>query len=118
MAITLDYLWPVNGTSTAPTATANPPEIPTSSVKFNAVAVQLSGDGVATSVQITHNLQLTTTELADSFPEVRFEPTAANAPSGFYVSAKTSNTVTVNWAGTFSGTFGIVRISRPFRPTL
>ena len=118
MAITLSYLWPVTG-ATAPAATQNPPQIPQSSVKFNEVAVNMVGDGSAVSVTVTHNLQLTAAELGAGFPEVRFEPIVAGGPSGFYVSAKATNTVTVGFnSATFVGTYGILRIARPQRTTL
>jgi len=118
MAITLSYLWPVTG-GTPPASSATPPNIPTSSVKFNEVAIDMVGDGSAVSVVATHNLELTPAELAAGFPEVRFEPIVAGAPSGFYVSAKATNTVTVGFnSATFVGTYGILRIARPQRTTL
>lgn len=117
MAITANYQWPVTG-GTAPAATANPPQIPTSSVKFNAVAAAIDGDGVSAGPLVfTHNLGITAQELADNFPEVTFEPTVAGAPS-WWVSAKATNTVTVSFSGTFAGTFGTLRVKRPDRPTL
>ena len=116
MAITATYQWPVTG-ATAPAATVAPPEIPTSSTRFNEVAASLVGDGVSTSIQLTTNFGLTAAELAAGFPEVRLEPNAANAPT-WYVSAKASNSVTIGFNSTFNGTFGVLRVTRPFRPTL
>lgn len=114
MSISVSYFWPVAtpGSATAPTSTTRPPTNPTSSVDFNEVVAQLIGDGTSTSVVVTHNLQITVAELAQLWPEVRLEPNAASAPS-VYVSAKTSNNVTLGFNGTFLGTFGIVRIKRP-----
>jgi hypothetical protein len=118
MALTLSYQWPVTG-ATAPAATTAPPELPTSSVRYNEVATQVIGDAVSTSIQITTNLQLTAAELAAGFPEVVFEPSQSGAPS-WWVSAKASNSVTLGFSGTFTSgvTFGVARIKRPDRPTL
>lgn len=116
MAITLTYEWPVSG-ATAPTANATPPNIPTSTTKFNEVIVSAIGDGTATSFTITHNFGLTPAELAALFPEVRYEPSVAGAPS-YYVSARATNSVTVGLNGTFVGTFGVFRVNRPMRTTL
>lgn len=114
MAITVSYFWPVAtpGSATAPTATTPPPQIPTSTVKYNRVNAELIGDGTSTSVTVVHNLGMTVQELAALWPTVGFEATVSGAPS-VWVSARATNSVTLGLSGTFSGTFGIVRISRP-----
>ena len=111
MAIVPNYKTPVSG-ATAPTATAPPTQYFESSVRFNKVRAELTGDGAATTVVVTHNLGLSPAELAADFPEVNVEPIAAGAPT-WYVSARATNTVTLGFGGTFSGTFGVVSISRP-----
>lgn len=115
MAITTNYYWPVAtpGTTTPPLPTTPPPTIPTSSVRYNDVVVQLTGDGVSTTVTITHNLELTAQELAADFPEIHGENLIASAPSGEWILSKTSNTVTLGYSGTSVSTFRLVRIRRP-----
>ena len=120
MAITVNYEWPVAvpGSTTPAPPTQAPPTVPgvPSSVRFNQVTALLTGDGAATSVTITHNLQMSAAELAIYWPEVRFEPIIANPPSGFWVEARAANTVTVGFTGTSPSAFGLVRIARPDAP--
>ena len=117
MALTNQYYWPVAtpGTTTPPASSSAPPTnpAPPSTVRFNEVAVQLSGDGAATSLVVTHNLGITAGELAQLWPEVRFEPTIAGGIAGFWVEARAANTVTVGFTGTAVGAYGLLRITRP-----
>jgi hypothetical protein len=118
MALTATYFWPVAtpGTTTPPASSAAPPTNITSSVRFNQVDVEVTGDGTSTTIVLTHNLEITPTELTQLWPEVRFEPIVASAPSP-YVVARASNTVTVAFVGTSLLATHIVRISRPFSAT-
>jgi|ERR1700679_3674070 len=119
MAITQQFFWPnaTPGSTTPPTPSTKPPTIPTppSSVAYNQVTVQLTGDSTSTSAVITHNFALTAGELAALWPEVRFESEVSGGPSG-YVIARTANNVTVGFSTTSSVTFGLVRLFRPFSP--
>jgi hypothetical protein len=117
MAIAIGYDWPVAtpGQTTPPASSAAPPTNTESSVKFNQVAAAVTGDGVTTSVVITHNMQITAQELTQSWPEVRFEPQVSGAPSPWVIQ-KTANTVTVGFSAavaTSIGVFDIVRIIKP-----
>jgi len=118
MAITVLYEWPVAtpGSTTPPTGTTPPPTIPTSTVRYNTVVAELVGDSSSTSVVITHNLALTTSQLAVLQPEVAYEPLVSGAPT-IWVSARATNTVTIGFSATSAVTFGLVRIRRPFGPT-
>ena len=121
MAIGITYDWPVAtpGTTTPPSSSTRPPTIPTSSVAFNEVVAAATGDGVSTTLTITHNLELTAQELTASWPEVKFEPQVSGAPSGWTIS-KASNTVTVGFSAvqaTSIGVFQLVRITRPYGPS-
>lgn len=115
MAISILYDWPVStpGSTTPAPSTQAPPTTPTSTVKFNDVVATLVGDGTSTSVTITHNLELSSAELGQVFPEVAFEPIVTGAPT-YWVSARAANTVTIGLSGTTSATFAVVRIRRPF----
>jgi hypothetical protein len=121
MAITVNYEWPVAvpGSTTPAPSNQPPPTNVGSSVRFNQVTALLSGDGAATSVTITHNLEITAQELSEYWPEVRFEPIVSGGPTGFWVEARATNTVTVGFAtasATSVGGFGVVRINREYSP--
>lgn len=111
MAIGQVYKTPISGTI-APTATQAPTQYFESSVRFNRVNVELTGDGVATGITITHNLGLSPAELAADYPDVGLTPLLSGAPS-WWVTANTANNTQLSFSGTFSGTFFIAKISRP-----
>ncbi len=114
MAITSNYYWPVAtpGTTTPPLSSTRPPTNIPASGGYNEVVAELTGDGTATNIVLTHNFQLTVAELAQLWPECRFEPILAGSYSPYFTN-KTSNTVQVNFTGTSASAFGIVRITRP-----
>lgn len=114
MAIVPNYYWPVAvpGSTTPAASSAQPPTGGTSSVKFNEVVAQITGDGTSTSFVVTHNLQLTTGELAELWPEVEYEPIISGAPT-HWVIARATNTVTIGMSGTTALAFAVVRVRRP-----
>lgn len=120
---TINYDWPVASPGTTPPAsTTPPPTITTSSVRYNTVVAQLIGDGLGplTTITITHNLQLTTAELAAQQPEVAVEYLVpAIAGQCIYVVSKGTNTVVLGCAVTMTAatTYATIRIRRPFAPT-
>lgn len=118
MALTATYFWPVAtvGTTTPPASSAAPPTNITSSVRYNQVDAEVTGDGASTTIVLTHNLEITPLELTQLWPEVRFEPIAPSAPTPWVI-ARASNTVTIGFVGTSLVATHIVRITRPFGPT-
>jgi len=105
MAIGKNYIFPVTG-ATAPVAAEARPH--------QQVEVEITGDGAATSVVLTHNWGLSAAENANGWPEVSFEPLL---PS-FYtekpqVTTKDANTVTVTVVGAAADEFALVRMKRP-----
>ena len=114
MALTILYDWPVTtpGSTTPAPSSQAPPTIPTSSVTFNKVVATLVGDSASTSVTVTHNLELTTAELAALCPEIHMEPLVTGAPT-YWVITRAPNTVTLGLSGTTAATFAVLRISRP-----
>lgn len=122
MAVVVNYEWPVAtpGSTTPPAASTKPPTYPAppSSVAFNEVTAQITGDNTATSVVVTHNLGLSTAELSAFFPSVTFEPLASTFYTGQpVVTARAANTVTIGFNTTGVSAFALVRIRRPFAPT-
>lgn len=111
MAIVPNYKTPVSGTI-APGASTAPTQYFESSVRYNKVVAELNGDGAATGVTITHNLGLSPAELAADFPDIGIENVVSGAPS-WWVTARTTNNIQLSFGGTFSGTFGVAKISRP-----
>ena len=121
MAITVNYYWPVTtpGSTTPAAANQKPPTIPVppSTVAYNEVVAQLTSDAASTSIVVTHNLGITAGELAELWPEIRFEPIVAGGPS-LYIIARAANTVTVGLAATTpAGAFSVVRIRRSIAPS-
>ena len=86
-ANTIAWTWPKTTAPVAPVGTLS-------------VKGVVTTDGTSTSLTITHNLGFSTAELAQGFPEVTIEPTAAlfygETP---FVSSKTANTVVLTTAG-------------------
>lgn len=111
MAIVPNYKTPVSGTI-APAANAAPTQYFESSTRYNKVVAELNGDGSATGVTITHNLGMSPAELAADLPDVGIENVVSGAPT-WWVTARTTNNVQLSFGGTFSGTFGVCKISRP-----
>jgi len=118
MSITVNYEWPVavpGSTTPAPSNQRPPTNIP-STVPFDTVSALLTGDGVSTTVTITHNLEITAQELTQYFPEVAYEPIVAGAPSQPSTLVRATNSVTLGFTGavtTSSVAFGVIRIKRP-----
>jgi hypothetical protein len=103
--IGVGYIFPVTG-ATAPLAAQSRPH--------QQVEANITGDGAATSVVLTHNWGLSADENSAGWPEVSFEPLL---PS-FYtekpqVTAKDANTVTITVVGTAADEFALVRMKRP-----
>ena len=118
MALTVLYDYPVTtpGTTTPAPANQPPPTNLDSSTRFNRVKARLVGDGSTTSVTITHNLGVSTAQLAQDYPEVHFEPLVTGAPS-YWVITRAANSITIGLSATTAATFAVVTILRPFSPS-
>lgn len=78
----------------------------------NMVIAQVTPDGAATSVTITHNMVVSAADLALGLPNVNFEPQDANfALVAPFVSSKTADTVVITHLA-HAGVFNVV-IKRP-----
>ena len=78
----------------------------------NLVIAEVTPDGAATSVTITHNMVVSAADLALGLPIVNFEPKDANfALVAPFVSSKTANTVVITHLA-HAGVFNVV-IERP-----
>ena len=111
MANVVTYLWPTAG-ATAPTAAVM--------LHHQQVLAQVQGDAAATSFTVTHNMGISTAQLAAGFPEVELEViTAGGITAAPIISSKTANTVvfanTAFPAG--AGPALNVRVKRPYSPT-
>jgi len=117
MSIAVVYDWPVAtpGQTTPPATNQVPPTNTPSSGRFNAVTAALTGDGVTTTVTVTHNFQITAVELTQGWPEVRFEPQVSGAPSNWVIQ-KTTNNVTVGLSAAVATSVGVFELVRIFRP--
>ena len=84
------------------------------SARINEVAGVYTGVSETDSFTITHNMQLSSAQLAEGLPEVEFEALTTD----FYteepiVESKTSNTVVIGVTGTATSAFLRVRVKRP-----
>lgn len=89
------------------------PPTPAQAARVSQVTGVVSTDGVATTVTITHNLEIPAEDLTNGLPEVRLEVIDQN----FYeetpfISSKTENTVVITVAGNEAISFGF-QIDRP-----
>lgn len=84
---TTTYEWPIAGV-TAPTATQM--------FGHNTLVAQVAPALYDTTIVITHNMNISTADLASGFPEIEITPIAAAfATSTPFISARAANSVTV-----------------------
>lgn len=101
---TVAYEYPVAG-ATAPTLAQ--------SSRVNAVSAVITGDGAGTTFTVTHNLNISTADLAKGFPYVDTEVLlAAGNTAAAIVTTKTANTVVFTCTA-FTGAGLRVRVQRP-----
>lgn len=87
---------------------------PTEAARVSEVAAVYTGDGESTSFTLTHNLEVSATDLGNGLPEVEFEPlTAAFWTEEPVITSKTENTVVLAVTGASSAAFVRVRVKRP-----
>lgn len=106
--VTLTWEWPLN-----PSPGPGPTALQTAYQSQQVVHVLT--DGVATSVVITHNLNISTADLANHFPKVTLIPRSQAAADGTlapWVSALAANTITITFLAVV-GNFDVV-IDRPY----
>jgi hypothetical protein len=103
-ANTIAYEWPTSG--------ATPPTAPVMS-KHQQMTAIITGDGAATTFTVTHNMNISASDLTGGFPEVFPEVILAAGNTALpVITSKTANTVVFSCTA-FTGAGLRIRIRRP-----
>jgi hypothetical protein len=116
MAVTITYTYPTNlgplaGGNVAPTQVQMGPE---SAARFNAVIATVSASAAGdTSAVITHNFQLTASEISQGFPRTVITFTSDETSSPWYQSSQNPNYTVLQKNTLNAGPSAEVFIDRP-----